>query len=97
MSSGQQHNFNKYNAQFVTAFQQAYDYGSIMHYDKFDFATVKDVWTIRPSYPGYLSSRIGQRNGLSANDVKKLNLMYPAPWIYKYPRAMIGAVMNLVK
>lgn len=53
-----------------------YDYGSIMHYSAGAFAKTGTV-TIQPkgiSAPDSIT--IGQRNGVSENDVKKLKLLY---------------------
>ncbi|GAV06255.1 hypothetical protein RvY_16274 [Ramazzottius varieornatus] len=68
--------FNKYESNQITAFKQAYDYGSVMHYGKYAFAIDRNVWTIRPKAPNQ-SKPIGQRTGLSAVDITKINSMYP--------------------
>ena len=55
-----------------------YDYGSIMHYPTFAFSK-NDQPTIIPLRtvpPGVV---IGQRTGLSPNDINAINTIYPAP------------------
>ena len=37
-SPGQEHNFDKYDANFITSFGVPYDYDSIMHYGAYDFS-----------------------------------------------------------
>jgi hypothetical protein len=59
----------------VTAFDQQYDFKSVMHYGMFDFAQDKSVYTIKPK-PSYEDRKIGQREWLSQIDIKKINLMY---------------------
>ena len=49
-----------------------YDYGSIMHYPETAFS-INNEPTIKPKH----GESIGQRNGLSAGDVKAVYLMYP--------------------
>ncbi|OQV17413.1 hypothetical protein BV898_08516 [Hypsibius exemplaris] len=56
-------------------FGQEYDFASVMHFGKYDFAIDKTVWTIRPKKT-YDSNFIGQRVGLSPTDIRKINLMY---------------------
>lgn len=38
ISSGKEHNFNKYSPSEVSHFNQTYDYGSIMHYSVHAFS-----------------------------------------------------------
>ncbi|MEQ8433621.1 MAG: M12 family metallopeptidase [Oceanicaulis sp.] len=58
-----------------------YDYGSIMHYGPtafaFDDCSGNGCITIRPvdGLPGGVT--MGQRNGLSAQDIEAINLLYP--------------------
>ncbi|OWA54490.1 putative Acidic mammalian chitinase [Hypsibius exemplaris] len=61
-----------------TAFNETYDFGSLLHYGMYDFAIEPHVWTIRPK-DKYKDKVIGQRNGLSEIDIRKLNKMYPCP------------------
>ncbi|UCR85176.1 Dot/Icm T4SS effector Zinc-dependent metalloprotease LegP [Pseudomonas chlororaphis] len=51
----------------------AYDYGSIMHYERDAFSSNKKD-TIVPTDP---NAQIGQRIGLSAGDIAAVNAMYP--------------------
>ncbi|XP_055348382.1 high choriolytic enzyme 1-like [Paramacrobiotus metropolitanus] len=74
----QQHNFAFYTDDEITHFDQPYDYDSLMHYGKYDFAIDRSEWTIRPKEPHH-DTPIGQRRGLSPVDIAKLDLMYPAP------------------
>lgn len=57
-----------------------YDYGSIMHYGEYFFSinrsTLKTIEIKIP--PGTNSTRIGQRNGLSTNDINCVNMLYPS-------------------
>lgn len=55
---------------------QPYDFGSVMHYDKYAFAIKPEIWTIRPRLPKYRKMQIGQRIGLSETDIRKINFMY---------------------
>lgn len=45
------HNFEKYNASWVTHFNMTYDYKSIMHYSQFAFSKDKKTPTIIPLAP----------------------------------------------
>jgi hypothetical protein len=66
-------NFNKYGRSRIDSLGVEYDYGSIMHYGKRDFAKWPWQTTIRPKKAGV---SIGQRKGLSVLDVKQANLLY---------------------
>ncbi|OWA53446.1 putative Embryonic protein UVS.2 [Hypsibius exemplaris] len=59
----------------TTAFGEPYDFGSVLHYGMYDFAIDPTVWTIRPKEK-YRGQEIGQRDGLSATDIRKINKMY---------------------
>jgi hypothetical protein len=49
-----------------------YDFGSIMHYDRFAFSKNNE-----PTIETLNGESIGQRNGLSDGDVQAINFMYP--------------------
>lgn len=66
-------NFNKYSQSMIDHLGTEYDYDSIMHYGKTDFAKSFGLNTIEPLYDGVT---IGQRRGLSENDALKLNKLY---------------------
>lgn len=59
----------------------AYDYGSIMHYPRTAFSK-NGQDTIVPTNP---SAIIGQRSGLSANDIAGVRALYPLCGIVKRP------------
>ncbi|KAL9984774.1 hypothetical protein ACROYT_G007107 [Oculina patagonica] len=66
------HNFNKYGHGSIDSLGVPYDYGSIMHYGKRDFAKWPWQTTIRAKN----GASIGQRSHLSVLDVKQMNLYY---------------------
>ncbi|OQV20369.1 putative Zinc metalloproteinase nas-4 [Hypsibius exemplaris] len=70
------HNFQSYETHQVTNFSQPYDYDSLMHYGRFDFANDRTVWTIRAKGDVQGKIKIGQRYGLSPIDILKMNAMY---------------------
>lgn len=35
---GSEHNFDKYDADYITGFGESYDYGSVMHYSGYAFS-----------------------------------------------------------
>ncbi|GAU99347.1 hypothetical protein RvY_10366 [Ramazzottius varieornatus] len=70
----QRHNFLKYDQS--TTFGVPYDYDSILHYHRYSFAIDRSLWTIQPKVP-MQDTPIGQREGYSPLDIKKINLMYP--------------------
>lgn len=69
-------NFNKIPDAEIDLLGQAYDYGSIMHYGKGDFATTKGLVTIQSKHELGEGVKMGQRVALTAADIKKLNLAY---------------------
>ncbi|CAG2056870.1 unnamed protein product [Timema podura] len=69
---GKDHNFQKRNTSRVTNYGVKYDYGSIMHYSSHAFSKNGEA-TITPLDD---EAYIGQRDGLSDKDVKKLVYMY---------------------
>nr|CAD7430469.1 unnamed protein product [Timema monikensis] len=66
------HNFQKRNTSRVTNYGVKYDYGSIMHYSSHAFSKNGEA-TIKPLDD---EAYIGQRDGLSDKDIKKLVYMY---------------------
>ncbi|KAJ7379142.1 hypothetical protein OS493_017640 [Desmophyllum pertusum] len=68
----QKHNFRKYSHGSIDSLGVPYDYGSIMHYGKRDFAKLPWQVTIRSKN----GASIGQRKHLSPMDVKQMNLFY---------------------
>lgn len=72
VNTGQGHNFDKYEASLITNFGVGYDYGSIMHYSSHAFSK-NGLPTITPLQAG---KSIGQRIGMSAMDIAKINAMY---------------------
>lgn len=67
--------FEKLSPLYITDFGVPYDYNSIMHYAEKAF-TKNGKSTIVPLTSG---AKIGQRLGLSINDIRKINLMYKCP------------------
>ncbi|XP_055838795.1 seminal metalloprotease 1-like [Episyrphus balteatus] len=76
ISDGHEHNFEIYNSSVVEDFGVAYDYGSVMHYSSTAFSKNGEK-TIIPILDENIE--IGQRRGMSAKDIYKLNLMYKCP------------------
>ncbi|XP_050080892.1 zinc metalloproteinase nas-14-like [Anopheles maculipalpis] len=70
---GQQSNFQGYNSSLVDDYGIPYDYESVMHYGRTAFSKNGEP-TIIPKKPNAI---IGQRNGLSAKDIKRINIRYP--------------------
>ena len=70
-------NFNKYGHGYIDSLGVPYDYGSIMHYGKSDFAIQPGLVTIRVLQPG---ASIGRAEHLSELDVKQMKLYYSC-WI----------------
>lgn len=66
-------NFRKYNSSAIEHLNITYDFGSIMHYGSTAFAINKNIKTIVPKLRGV---SIGQRDGLSLTDVRKLEIMF---------------------
>lgn len=72
---GKEFNFEKYNSDFVTDFDQGYDYESCMHYSSKAFSANGED-TIRPLDR---QAKIGQREDMSERDINKINIMYKCP------------------
>ncbi|XP_055347982.1 high choriolytic enzyme 1-like [Paramacrobiotus metropolitanus] len=75
IAEADRHNFDKYEANTITTSGTTYDFGSVMHYGKNDFAIDADSWTIRPKSP-WQNTTIGQRIGMSATDIREINALY---------------------
>ena len=70
-----EHNFNKYNDDFITDQNTAYDYESIMHYRPFSFNKNDSAATVTTKIPAFFNI-IGQYLDFSRLDVLRLNRMY---------------------
>lgn len=75
IEEGKEHNFNKYEDDFITDMNTPYDYESIMHYFPFSFNKNESVPTITTTIP-YFNHVIGQRLDFSKVDITRLNHMY---------------------
>ncbi|KAJ4929486.1 hypothetical protein JOQ06_005093 [Pogonophryne albipinna] len=75
IEEGMQHNFNKYEDDFITDLNTPYDYESIMHYRPLSFNKNESIPTITTSIP-YFNEIIGQRLDFSAVDITRVNRMY---------------------
>lgn len=71
---GFEHNFLRYNSNYISMFSTTYDFDSIMHYERNAFSrNGRDtITTLNTSF----NSRIGQRNQLSPGDVTRIRNMY---------------------
>lgn len=79
--AGSEGNFQKYYSSEVTNFGFPYDYGSIMHYSAYAFSKNQGP-TITATYSG--GEVMGQRYGLSAIDIGKINKMYNCGYSQNY-------------
>ncbi|XP_065691169.2 meprin A subunit alpha isoform X1 [Patagioenas fasciata] len=73
--AGREHNFEKYDDDFITDLNTPYDYESLMHYAPFSFNKNESIPTITAKIPAF-DSIIGQRLDFSAIDLERLNRMY---------------------
>lgn len=73
--TGKEHNFAKYEDDFITDLNTPYDYESVMHYRPLSFNKNDTVPTITTAIP-YFNDIIGQRFDFSAVDIIRLNRMY---------------------
>ena len=80
ITAGQEHNFNQHISDGDDV--GAYDYGSIMHYERTAF-TKNGQETVTPINPA--NAQIGQRVALSAGDLAAVASMYGAPSTFKKP------------
>lgn len=69
---GAELNFKKADPKNTDDFSVAYDYNSVMHYSAYAFSKNQQK-TIEPKFG---TAQMGQREGLSRSDVKKVNKMY---------------------
>lgn len=67
-----QHNFEKYNASFISGFDIQYDYSSVLHYPAVAFSIDGNATIV----PKVANVTIGQREKMSSSDILKLNRMY---------------------
>ncbi|CDQ71370.1 unnamed protein product [Oncorhynchus mykiss] len=72
---GKEHNFNKYEDDFITDLNTPYDYESVMHYRPLSFNKNATVPTITTAIPAF-NEIIGQRLDFSAVDLLRLNRLY---------------------
>lgn len=72
---GREHNFNKYEDDFITDLNTPYDYESVMHYRPFSFNKNASIPTITTAIPAF-NDVIGQRLDFSAVDLERLNRKY---------------------
>ncbi|XP_045454209.1 zinc metalloproteinase nas-13-like, partial [Melitaea cinxia] len=72
IKSGSEINFRKEDPKRENDFGIPYDYNSVMHYSEYAFSK-NSKKTIEPKVGGV---KLGQREGLSRSDVKKINNMY---------------------
>ncbi|XP_038583682.1 meprin A subunit alpha [Micropterus salmoides] len=75
IEEGKEHNFNKYEDDFITDLNTPYDYESIMHYRPLSFNKNESIPTITTTIP-FFNQVIGQRLDFSAVDITRLNRMY---------------------
>ncbi|CAF1440048.1 unnamed protein product [Rotaria sordida] len=77
MISGTEHNFQRFTNSEINTLGEAYDYGSIMHYQN-DAFSKNGKPTIRPSLAGYENweSQMGRLYKLSGQDIRKLKKYY---------------------
>ncbi|XP_024276222.1 meprin A subunit alpha [Oncorhynchus tshawytscha] len=72
---GKEHNFNKYEDDFITDLNTPYDYESVMHYRPLSFNKNATIPTITTAIPAF-NEIIGQRLDFSAVDLLRLNRLY---------------------
>ena len=72
IQKGKEHNFDKYEANFISNFGILYDYNSIMHYGKYAFSS-NGKPTIVPKDP---NAQLGVAQNYSPKDVQRIKKMY---------------------
>ena len=73
---GKENNFDKFGHGQIQDLGEPYDYGSIMHYGPKSFSR-NGRSTIVGLKTG--ADQMGQRNELSANDIRQINKLYKCP------------------
>lgn len=81
IKKGEEHNFLQLSLTEIDSRNEPYDYGSIMHYGKSTFAKEVSQITILPKKDPRTSliPEIGQREQLSAGDIRQTSKMYRCP------------------
>ncbi len=92
IQAGKEHNFNQHIADGDDV--GAYDYGSIMHYERTAF-TKNGQETVTPINPA--NAQIGQRVALSAGDLAAVASMYGSPPVTFKKVADDGGTVNVKK
>ncbi|XP_023943796.2 hatching enzyme 1.2-like [Bicyclus anynana] len=72
IKTGAENNFKKEDAMRTHDYGVTYDYNSVLHYSEFAFSKNKQKTIV----PKMNDMKLGQRDGLSRGDVKKVNNMY---------------------
>lgn len=75
-SADRENNFDKFAQDRILHLGEPYDYGSIMHYGTHAFSSNGQP-TIATLQTG--GAQIGQREALSANDIRQINELYKCP------------------
>ncbi|XP_076026987.1 meprin A, alpha (PABA peptide hydrolase), tandem duplicate 1 [Genypterus blacodes] len=75
VTPGMEHNFNKYNDEYITDQNTPYDYESLMHYRPFAFNKNATIPTVTTKIPEFINI-IGQYLDFSRMDILRLNRMY---------------------
>jgi len=83
IDAGTESNFDKYSELDIDTLMLPYDYSSVMHYGPYSFSK-NGLRTIIPTYNA--SAVIGQRDGMSPNDILEVQRYYecvPTPTVKK--------------
>ncbi|KAF2358176.1 Peptidase M12A [Trinorchestia longiramus] len=76
IQKGKGYNFQKYDFKGLQHVGTQYDFESLMHYSPYAFAKNRSVPTVEPKEGQH---EVGQRRGLSSNDLHRLMELYPCP------------------
>lgn len=68
-------NFEKMSEEEISSYGVSYDYESVLHYSPYAFS-MNDRQTIEALGDNSLNDKMGQRDGFSKGDIKKVNAMY---------------------